>query len=202
MRSLVQAVVAVAVGLMVLAGCNLTGPRPPTPDVRATILESTYRTVCPHVSRPRRSSVAFNNEVDFDLLWRYFVRGWTFSKTRNTETFDYEDFLRDRPGEAIDLLVRGYRSAKSRQMPAFASMMYGFYQQENFEDYQETAYSQALYDILSKRTTFERTLGELRDHLTDHPDDYRMSKLIVVLLKKEQRWIYFFPQLQQSQMKN
>ncbi len=37
MRSLVQAVVAATVGLMVLAGCDLTGPRPPTPNVRATI---------------------------------------------------------------------------------------------------------------------------------------------------------------------
>ena len=52
MRSPVQAVVAVAVGLLVLAGCDLAGPRPPMPNVRATIDASA------RFPTPRPTSVA------------------------------------------------------------------------------------------------------------------------------------------------
>ncbi len=31
--------------------------------------------------------------------------GWTFSKTRITDEYDYAAFLRDRPGDAIDVLI-------------------------------------------------------------------------------------------------
>lgn len=56
-------------------------------------------------SRPRRGSVAISNDVDFDLLWRHFVRGWKFSKTRITETYNYEAFLRDRAEGSLEVLV-------------------------------------------------------------------------------------------------
>ncbi|MBT8079942.1 MAG: cation:proton antiporter [Gammaproteobacteria bacterium] len=56
-------------------------------------------------SRPRRGSVAFSADIDFDKLWRNYVRGWTFSKTRITETYDTATFLRDRPDDALEILT-------------------------------------------------------------------------------------------------
>jgi NhaP-type Na+/H+ or K+/H+ antiporter len=57
------------------------------------------------VSRPRRGRIAFDSEALFEQLWRWHVRGWTFYKTRLTDTFTYSDFLGDHPSEAINILL-------------------------------------------------------------------------------------------------
>lgn len=57
------------------------------------------------LARPRRGIVAFDNDADFEKLWRLLVRGWTFSKTRISENYSYEDFCRDRPKDALELLI-------------------------------------------------------------------------------------------------
>lgn len=57
------------------------------------------------VARPRRGDIAFDTEALFEQLWRWHVRGWTFSKTRLTDSYSYSDFLGDRPPEAIEVLL-------------------------------------------------------------------------------------------------
>lgn len=57
------------------------------------------------VARPRRGRIAFDAEAEFEHLWRLHVRGWTFYKTRLTDSYSYSDFLGDCPGEAIKLLL-------------------------------------------------------------------------------------------------
>ena len=65
------------------------------------------------VSRPRRGRIAFDSEALFEQLWRWHVRGWTFYKTRLTDTYTYSDFLGDHPSEAINiLLVRDDRKVR------------------------------------------------------------------------------------------
>ena len=57
------------------------------------------------LARPRRGGLAFDNEAYFERLWRHTVRGWTFSKTRITEEYDYETFSRDLPEGALQILT-------------------------------------------------------------------------------------------------
>lgn len=57
------------------------------------------------VAKPLRGNIAFNEEATFERLWRLHVRGWTFYKTRLTENYSYSDFLRDRPADAMQILV-------------------------------------------------------------------------------------------------
>ncbi len=57
------------------------------------------------IARPRRGDVAFDNEADFEKLWRHLVKGWTFSKTRLSENYSYEDFRRDKPADAMEVLI-------------------------------------------------------------------------------------------------
>lgn len=57
------------------------------------------------VSRPRRGRIAFDSEALFEQLWRWHVRGWTFYKTRLTDSYTYSDFLGDCPSEAIKMLL-------------------------------------------------------------------------------------------------
>ena len=65
------------------------------------------------VSRPRRGRIAFNSEALFEQLWRWHVRGWTFYKTRLTDSYSYSDFLGDCPSEAVKvLLVRDDRKVR------------------------------------------------------------------------------------------
>lgn len=65
------------------------------------------------LSRPRRGRIAFDSEALFEQLWRWHVRGWTFYKTRLTDSYTYSDFLGDCPSEAIKvLLVRDDRKVR------------------------------------------------------------------------------------------
>ena len=57
------------------------------------------------LARPRRGDVAFDNDADFEKLWRLLVKGWTFSKTRISENYSYADFRRDRPEDALEVLI-------------------------------------------------------------------------------------------------
>jgi len=57
------------------------------------------------LARPRRGGVAFHADAYFELLWRNYVRGWKFSKTRLSEEYDYEDFRADLPEDALQILI-------------------------------------------------------------------------------------------------
>ena len=57
------------------------------------------------LARPRRGRIAFDSEAVFEQLWRWHVRGWTFYKTRLTDSYSYSDFLGDCPSEAIKILL-------------------------------------------------------------------------------------------------
>ena len=57
------------------------------------------------LARPRRGDVAFDNEAGFDRLWRRLVKGWAFSKTRLSENYNYDDFRRDKPADAMEVLI-------------------------------------------------------------------------------------------------
>lgn len=56
------------------------------------------------LARPRRGGLAFDSDAYFELLWRNFVRGWKFSKTRLSEEYSYRDFLNDLPEDALRIL--------------------------------------------------------------------------------------------------
>lgn len=56
------------------------------------------------LARPRRGQLAFHPDAYFELLWRNYVRGWTFSKTRLSEEYRYRDFKKDLPPDALQIL--------------------------------------------------------------------------------------------------
>ena len=55
------------------------------------------------VARTNRGNIAFGTDMVFEKLWRLYVRGWTFSKTKVTENYSYSDFLGDRPQDCIEI---------------------------------------------------------------------------------------------------
>ncbi len=57
------------------------------------------------LARPRRGSVAFDSDAYFESLWRHFVRGWKFSKTKLSDEYRYADFVADLPDDAIQILL-------------------------------------------------------------------------------------------------
>lgn len=57
------------------------------------------------MARSARGNVAFDKEAVFEKLWRNHVRGWTFTKTRLTESYRYSDFLGDQSTDTIMILV-------------------------------------------------------------------------------------------------
>ncbi|MFK8028865.1 MAG: cation:proton antiporter [Gammaproteobacteria bacterium] len=58
------------------------------------------------VARPLRGRVAFSSKAVFEKLWQRHVRGWTFIRTRISESYSYSDFLGDCPNGAIVLLLQ------------------------------------------------------------------------------------------------
>lgn len=56
------------------------------------------------LARPRRGGVAFHSDAYFESLWRNYVRGWKFSKTRITEEYGYDAFVADLPEGALQIL--------------------------------------------------------------------------------------------------
>ncbi len=57
------------------------------------------------LARTNRGNVAFSKDVVFEKLWRLYVRGWKFYKTRITESYSYSDFLGDRPADCLEVLT-------------------------------------------------------------------------------------------------
>ena len=57
------------------------------------------------LARPRRGSVAFDAEADFEALWRNLVRGWRFSKTRISENYGYAQFRSERAADALEICI-------------------------------------------------------------------------------------------------
>ena len=56
------------------------------------------------LARPRRGGLAFHSDAYFELLWRNFVRGWKFSKTKLSDEYDYASFRQDLPADALQIL--------------------------------------------------------------------------------------------------
>jgi len=89
------------------------------------------------IARPRRGDVAFDNEADFEKLWRNLVKGWTFSNTRISETYSYEDFRRDKPADGIEVLIMNedtdveFHSSQHTQQPEASDTIVYFARAEN-----------------------------------------------------------------------
>lgn len=59
------------------------------------------------VGRSMRGRVAFADTAFFDDLWTRHARGWVFQKTRLTDSYGYEQYLRDAAPETLPLLAIG-----------------------------------------------------------------------------------------------
>ena len=57
------------------------------------------------VARGVRGRIAFDKDAVYERLWRNHVRGWTFAKTRLSESYSYSDFLGDQPADALTIAV-------------------------------------------------------------------------------------------------
>lgn len=57
------------------------------------------------LARPRRGGVAFDSDAYFESLWRNYVRGWKFSRTRLTDEYGYAAFVEDLPEGALQILM-------------------------------------------------------------------------------------------------
>ncbi len=57
------------------------------------------------IARPRRGNVAFDKDAVFERLWRLYVRGWGFYKTKLSENYSYSDFLSERPEDAMQVIL-------------------------------------------------------------------------------------------------
>lgn len=57
------------------------------------------------LARPRRGGVAFDTDAYFESLWRHYVRGWKFSRTRLSDEYDYAAFVEDLPEGALQILM-------------------------------------------------------------------------------------------------
>lgn len=55
--------------------------------------------------RTLRGRMVFDEQATYDELMRRHYQGWHFQKTRLTETYDYDAFRRDCPGDALIMLV-------------------------------------------------------------------------------------------------
>lgn len=55
------------------------------------------------VARTNRGNIAFDKEAVFEKLWRLYVRGYKFYKTRLSENYTYSGFLGERPADCIEI---------------------------------------------------------------------------------------------------
>ncbi len=55
------------------------------------------------VARTNRGNIAFDREAVFEKLWRLYVRGYKFYKTRLSENYSYSEFLGERPADSIEI---------------------------------------------------------------------------------------------------
>ena len=93
--------------------------------------------------------------------------------------------------EATDLLVRAYRSLMTRESADIYSMMYGYYdtdERQQFENYEEEYLAAALHDILKRTGTREAALARLKAEAEREPNDERLAKIILSLEIRDERW--------------
>lgn len=57
------------------------------------------------LAREHRGIAAFNDSAQYEELWRRHHQNWKFYKTRITDSYDHEDFLRDCPAEAMMIAI-------------------------------------------------------------------------------------------------
>lgn len=57
------------------------------------------------VARPLRGTVAFGEKAQFEELWQRHFEDWRFFKTRITESFTYDQFLKDCPEGALQVAL-------------------------------------------------------------------------------------------------
>lgn len=57
------------------------------------------------VAKPLRGRQAFHEKAQYEELWRCHDQGWQFSQTRITETYGYDDFLRDLDADAFVVAI-------------------------------------------------------------------------------------------------
>ncbi len=63
------------------------------------------------LDRNARGAIAIAADARYEELWRRHLQGWKFYKTRMTEAYSYEDFLRDGPRDMIVIAVIGEHRA-------------------------------------------------------------------------------------------
>ncbi|MGA7965893.1 MAG: sodium:proton antiporter [Gammaproteobacteria bacterium] len=56
-------------------------------------------------SRGLRGHLAFGENAQYEELWRWFMQGWTFQKTRLSESYTYEKYLADSTEGALQLIT-------------------------------------------------------------------------------------------------
>lgn len=99
----------------------------------------------------------------------------------------------DRTDEAIELLVRNYRMLSTQENSrgygrAFMYRNFNDGSQEQFEDYQESACSSALYELLRREKGLDARLKTLNDQIAGDPNDTRLAKLVLSLELRDRRW--------------
>lgn len=136
------------------------------------------------------------------LIWQQGGRERAAELMRMTGLFSNEYNFSDRLASvlaeagqmdaAIGLLTRAYLAVRSRTENYGIYAMYGGVDShevgEAFEDASETTYATQLYDCLNKAGRFETFLTDLKTKVADHPDDTRLTKLILSLELRDNRW--------------
>lgn len=89
--------------------------------------------------------------------------------------------------DACDLLVRAYRWNSGDSDGGMYAYMYG-QQQQGMEQGEEQSVSGALHRILTKHGKLDATITRLSADLAKDPADPQLGKLVMSLLKREQRW--------------
>jgi hypothetical protein len=51
-----------------------------------------------------KGQMAFGEEAEYENLWRLYVDGWTFTRTRLTDSYSYSDFLGDTDSRAMQIV--------------------------------------------------------------------------------------------------
>jgi hypothetical protein len=51
-----------------------------------------------------KGQMAFGEEAEYENLWRLYVDGWTFTRTRLTESYSYSDFLGDTDSRSMQIV--------------------------------------------------------------------------------------------------
>lgn len=89
--------------------------------------------------------------------------------------------------DACDLLVRAYRWNSGDSDGGMYAYMYG-QQQQGMEQGEEQSVSGALHQILTKHGKLDAAITRLTADLAKDPADPQLGKLVMSLLKREQRW--------------